>query len=204
MTIKLENAGKRFEGQWIFKGITYEFSTGKTYAITGHNGSGKSTLLKVIAGMLTPNEGSISHYLNGIKQSPEDALLHTTFCGPYLELPDELTVGELLRFHAAQRELEVSFDNILNEIQIGEGKQLRTLSSGMKQRLKLALAIFTKADAIFLDEPTSNFDIHWEAWYKQVLQHIHGKRLLIISSNHSFEYKDFAVEEISMNTYSVR
>jgi ABC-type multidrug transport system ATPase subunit len=204
MTIKLENAGKRFEGQWIFKGITYEFSIGKTYAITGHNGSGKSTLLKVIAGMLTPNEGSVSYYLNGINQSPEEALLHTTFCAPYLELPEELTVGELLRFHSAQRELEVSFDNILSEIQIGEAKQIRTLSSGMKQRLKLALAIFTKADAVFLDEPTSNFDTNWEAWYKQVLQHIYGKRLLIISSNHSFEYKDFAAEEISMNTYSVR
>ncbi len=204
MTIKLENVGKRFESQWIFKGITHEFSIGKTYAITGHNGSGKSTLLKVIAGMLTPNEGSVSHLINGEMQAPESALLHTTFCAPYLELPEEITVGELLRFHTAQRELEISIESVLSEIQIGEEKQIRTLSSGMKQRLKLALAVFTKADAVFLDEPTSNFDTNWEAWYKKVLQHISGKRLIVISSNHSFEYKDFASEEISLNANAVR
>ncbi len=204
MTIKLENAGKRFESQWIFKGITHEFSVGKTYAITGHNGSGKSTLLKVISGMFTPNEGSVFYFMNGEKQTPETALLHTAFCAPYLELPEELTVGELLNFHAAQRELEVPLKTILNEIRIGETKQIRTLSSGMKQRLKLALAVFTKAEAVFLDEPTSNFDAHWEAWYKQVLQHIYGKRLLIISSNHSYEYKDFATEEINMSGYAAR
>jgi ABC-type multidrug transport system ATPase subunit len=204
MTIELENAGKRFENQWIFKGISHQFSIGKTYAITGHNGSGKSTLLKVVAGMLTPNEGKISYLINRETQTPETALLHSTFCAPYLELPEELTVGELLRFHAKQRVLEVSFSNILSEIQIAETKQIRTLSSGMKQRLKLALAVFTKADAVFLDEPTSNFDAQWEAWYQTILQHIHGKRLIVISSNHSFEYKDFATDEINMSAYPTR
>jgi ABC-type multidrug transport system ATPase subunit len=201
MTIKLQNVGKRFDNQWIFKGVSHELFYAKTYAVTGQNGSGKSTLLKVVSGILTPNEGNVLYTKNGAIITPEAALMQSSFCAPYLELPEELTVGELLRFHATQRALEVSFNDILNEIQISETKQIRTLSSGMKQRLKLALAVFSKSDAVFLDEPTSNFDKHWEAWYKSILQHVHGKKLLVISSNHLFEYVDFATEEISLNNY---
>lgn len=200
MTIKLENVGKRFEKQWIFRGLNHEFAAQKTYAITGHNGSGKSTLLKTIAGILTPNEGTVTHFLNQQVIAPETALLNATFCAPYLELPDELTVGELLHFHASQRALEISHPNILKEIQLDEKKEIRTLSSGMKQRLKLALAIFTKTDAVFLDEPTSNFDTHWEGWYKEVLNHVHLKKLVVISSNHPLEYEGFASSVIKMKS----
>ncbi|HRN56938.1 MAG TPA: ATP-binding cassette domain-containing protein, partial [Agriterribacter sp.] len=54
MTISLTNTGKRFNRDWIFRHLSFEFSTGMAYAITGPNGSGKSTLLQVIAGALSP------------------------------------------------------------------------------------------------------------------------------------------------------
>jgi ABC-type multidrug transport system ATPase subunit len=60
MQISLNNTGKRFNREWIFRHFSYEFAAPKKYAITGSNGSGKSTLLQVIAGSLTFNEGSIS------------------------------------------------------------------------------------------------------------------------------------------------
>ena len=58
MKIKLSNAGKRFNREWIFRHSDLEFSNGQAYAITGPNGSGKSTLLQAIAGMLQLSEGS--------------------------------------------------------------------------------------------------------------------------------------------------
>ena len=59
MKITLQNLGKRYNREWIFRHIEYEFIVGKKYAITGSNGSGKSTLLQVIAGSLMHNEGSV-------------------------------------------------------------------------------------------------------------------------------------------------
>ncbi|MBC7948277.1 MAG: ATP-binding cassette domain-containing protein [Chitinophagaceae bacterium] len=67
MTISLSDAGKRFNREWIFRHLTYNFEKGGTYAITGPNGSGKSTLLQVIAGSMHTNEG-IVHWAGGNTQ----------------------------------------------------------------------------------------------------------------------------------------
>ena len=59
MKISLTDAGKRFNRDWIFRHLTYEFSAGQSYAIIGPNGSGKSTLLQVLSGSMQMNEGNI-------------------------------------------------------------------------------------------------------------------------------------------------
>jgi ATPase subunit of ABC transporter with duplicated ATPase domains len=59
MQITLNNVGKRFNREWIFRHCNYQFQQGNSYAITGSNGSGKSTLLQVISGALTHSEGNI-------------------------------------------------------------------------------------------------------------------------------------------------
>jgi ABC-type Mn2+/Zn2+ transport system ATPase subunit len=55
MKISLTDAGKRFNRDWIFRHLTYEFSAGQSYAIVGPNGSGKSTLLQVLSGSMQVN-----------------------------------------------------------------------------------------------------------------------------------------------------
>src|ERR1700735_481923 len=61
MKITLTDAGKRFNRDWIFRHLSYEFSSQHHYAITGPNGSGKSTLLQVIAGAIGISEGLVSY-----------------------------------------------------------------------------------------------------------------------------------------------
>src|ERR1017187_4178150 len=56
--IQLNNAGKRFNRDWIFRRVTYSFQSGRSYAITGPNGIGKSTLLQTLAGSMNVSEGS--------------------------------------------------------------------------------------------------------------------------------------------------
>ena len=76
MTISLINTGKRFNRDWIFRHLNFQFSTGTAYAITGPNGSGKSTLLQVIAGALSASEGKIEYYTKSNQQhsgTPVDA-----------------------------------------------------------------------------------------------------------------------------------
>ena len=188
LTIRLNEVSKKFGSVWIFKGISARFETGKKYAITGANGSGKSTLLKIIAGIITPNAGAIKLEMNGSDLDILQLYKEVSYCAPYLELPEELTLAELLVFHEGLRKLNISSAELIKLLQLDPDKEIRNYSSGMKQRLKLALAFYTEAKVLLLDEPTANLDEHWTNWYLQLMQKPMPEKLVIICSNLHAEY----------------
>lgn len=188
LSITLTDVARKYGSEWIFSGLGKTFTPGGRYAITGPNGSGKSTLLKVLAGIVTPNKGKIEYTLNGNTLDVADVYQCMAISAPYLELPEELTLTELLNFHQSLRKLTVSHAEFTQQVQLDADKEIRNYSSGMKQRLKLALAFFTDSHALLIDEPTANLDQHWAAWYTQLLHNHSGNRTLIISSNIPEEY----------------
>lgn len=201
MKISLQNAGKRFNRDWIFRSCSFDFLPGHSYAITGPNGSGKSTLLQVLAGATTHSEGTIIYTTAGEKKIAEP-YLHISIAAPYLELIEEMTAVEMLEFHSAFKPLNASANDILAAVQLEKAahKQVRYFSSGMKQRLKLAQALFSSTPVLLLDEPTTNLDADGITLYRQLIQQQLGKKLIIISSNVKEEY-DFCEELISLASY---
>ena len=202
MHITLTNVGKRFNREWIFRRFSYEFATGKSYAITGPNGSGKSTLLQVISGSLTFNEGSIE-LKNDQRTTPNEQLYkEVSIAAPYLELVEELTAKEMLAFHAQFKKLTLPAEEILQVVGLEKAtnKQLRYFSSGMKQRLKLAQAFFSDTPILLLDEPTTNLDEDGIALYHQLISDHTKDRAVIISSNDKQEYS-FCEEVIAIGNY---
>ena len=206
MQIILSNIGKRFNREWIFRNLSYDFVASKKYAITGSNGSGKSTLLQVIAGSLTFNEGTI--ILNNEKQTtrnekPETEFYkHISIAAPYLELIEEMTANEFLDFHTAFKPLSISNEQALQIVGLEKAaeKQIRYYSSGMKQRLKLAQAFFSNAPVLLLDEPTTNLDAEGIALYQTLIQNYTKEKLVIISSNDKEEY-GFCEEVVAIGEY---
>jgi ABC-type multidrug transport system ATPase subunit len=188
ISIQLNGVAKKFNATWIFRGINAQLQTGNAYAITGPNGSGKSTLLKIIAGIVTPNKGTIDFKISGKATNPEDMYRHITFCAPYMDLPEEMNLAELLSFHTRLRPLIISTEQLIETVQIEPAKEIRNYSSGMKQRVKLALAFYTQTNVILLDEPTGTLDDHWTEWYLTEVQKCSAGKLLVISSNHQPEY----------------
>jgi ATPase subunit of ABC transporter with duplicated ATPase domains len=73
-------------------------------------------------------------------------------------------------------------------LQHARDKHLANFSSGMKQRVKLALAFFTMSDLLFLDEPTTNLDADATAWYHYQLKNVPSQSVIFIASNQSSEY----------------
>jgi ABC-type multidrug transport system ATPase subunit len=198
MKIKLHQVSKKFGTQQILKDVSAEFVSGKKYAITGPNGSGKSTLLRIVSGMLTPNVGIVSYTENELEILPEDFFRHISYCAPYLDLPEELTLAELLFFHESLKPFyQFSKQEIIALLEINPDKEIRNLSSGMKQRVKLALAFFTQSKVLLLDEPTANFDDRWKAWYLSLVKNDLQNRIVIICSNEKEEY-DFAEEMLAI------
>src|SRR5579872_7366331 len=98
MKITLIDAGKRFNRDWIFRHLEYEFLPQHQYAITGPNGSGKSTLLQVIAGAIATSEGSARYvcFPSGDPIQPDHVYRYLSLAAPYLELVEEMTATEFL------------------------------------------------------------------------------------------------------------
>jgi ABC-type multidrug transport system ATPase subunit len=201
MKIKLSNAGKRFNREWIFRRADVEFIAGNAYAITGPNGSGKSTLLQSIGGMLQLSEGTIEYTryeAQDIRHRGQDTLAtenaykHISFCAPYLDVIEEMTLVEFLQFHNKFKSFIAGFDaKTITEalgLQAAANKQIRYYSSGMKQRVKLAQAIFFDTAIVLLDEPTTNLDDKGIGQYHSLINNYCKERLVIVCSNDPIEY----------------
>ncbi|MFN8323322.1 MAG: ABC transporter ATP-binding protein [Chitinophagales bacterium] len=188
ITIQLKSVSKKFGSEWIYKKIDATFTSGNQYAIVGPNGSGKSTLLKMIAGIITPNKGEVIYTNTEGNSVAENVFSKISFCAPYMDLPEELTLSELLQFHTSFRNLTISSDELISLLQINVHKEIRNYSSGMKQRVKLALAFYTQADILLLDEPTANLDETWIALYLKLINETTVGKIVVISSNIPAEY----------------
>jgi len=202
MRITLIDAGKRFNRDWIFRHLHYEFKEGHTYAITGSNGSGKSTLLQVIGGAIGISEGSAKYQDPEI--SVEQVYKQMAIAAPYLELIEEMTATEFLQFHQSFKPLlsSCSIPDILTLVGLGNAanKQMRYYSSGMRQRARLAQAIFSDTPVVLLDEPCTNLDSEGIALYRQLIRDYCGGRMVIVSSNDMQEY-DFCEHTLSIMDY---
>lgn len=202
MHITLTDTGKRFNREWIFRHFSIELIAGKQYAITGVNGSGKSTLLQVIAGSLMYNEGNVQYSISNVQCSGDHQYKYVSISAPYIELIEEMTANEFLSFHNTFKPLSVNSEEALEIVQLSKAadKEIRYFSSGMKQRLRLAQALFSKTPVLLLDEPTTNLDADGIILYHQLIKNYTKNKLVVISSNDKQEY-DFCEEVIEMGKY---
>lgn len=204
MTISLSDAGKRYNRDWIFRHVNYNFEAGNSYAITGPNGSGKSTLLQAISGSLHLNEGNIEYKTSGKELKSEEVYRHVSICAPYLELIEEMTLKEFLDFHQGFKPFlpGITTASAITAMGLEKAvhKQIRYYSSGMKQRVKLAQCIFSDTHVVLLDEPCTNLDAAGIELYHLLVSAYCNNRLVVVSSNDEVEYR-FCKERINISDY---
>ncbi len=197
--------GKKFNRDWIFRNLNLDFRPGQRYAFVGRNGSGKSTLLQVLSGSVPLSEGKINYQSTDGQDIEIDSWYkYIVIAAPYLELIEEFTPVELLAFHNGFK----SFKNSISTAQIigsldldlSKNKAIKYFSSGMKQRLKLALAFYSDVPIVMLDEPTSNLDAYWTAWYLSEVQKLSASQIVLIASNVPNEYS-FCEKIFSLSDY---
>lgn len=193
MEIQIDKLSKRYVTHWVFRDLSLIIPAGGRLGITGPNGSGKSTFLHIVCGMLTPTSGKITYAAGDQSITQEEVALHVAFAAPYSELIEEMTLTEAMQFHARFRNWNEdvrdaqSFAAML-EYPYRQDQQIRYMSSGMKQRLRLAVALFTKSSILALDEPTSNLDEEGIAWFHKMLARNSQGRTALIASNVAEDY----------------
>lgn len=203
-TIKVQNASKRFHHEWIFKNLDLDLSTGDKIAVTGGNGSGKSTFLKCLSGAIPLTSGAILYQSGATQISEEQWFRSLALATPYLELPEEFTLSEVLSFHfefknPLQQRSNVEILEVLG-LEKHKSKTISQFSSGMKQRVKLVLAMFSEVPLLLLDEPTTNLDKQGITWYLDLIQQFTQDRILVICSNDPVEY-DFCEKKVAMEDF---
>lgn len=191
MHIQLKNSGKRYNREWIFKQLSVSISAGENCAIVGPNGSGKSTLLQIIAGAIESSEGNIEWTIHDRTITADTIYKYIGFCAPYLQLIEEMTAMEFLHFHSRFKPLSHHPSEILDIVQLSKAKNraVQFYSSGMKQRVKLAQAIFSETPLLLLDEPCSNLDAAGVELYQQLIHKYARDKTVIVSSNDENEYR---------------
>ncbi len=207
MKITLENTGKKYNREWIFRNLSIEIKSPSTFVITGGNGSGKSTLLKTISGFETPSEGKIIYQNYKVKHivSPEHIYKQVSYAAPYIDVFEDYTIQELFKFYSQLKPLKngVNYKEFISiiELEKAKNKAIKNFSSGMKQRVKLGLAILSETPILLLDEPTSNLDKKAIDWYQNLVKSNLENRIVFVASNNQKDESFFCESEINIENY---
>lgn len=205
MEIRYKQASRIFGKQVVFQNLDLHIKSGSKWAILGANGSGKSTLLKCSYGALSLSSGEIQHKHSAKDLNLIEAAKRIGYSAPYFELIEELPALELLQTLARFRpwRKDWSAQEILKAclLEDSKNKLVSDFSSGMKQRLRLGVALAAETDLIILDEPSSNLDRQGLKWYQDFLEaHLDG-RTLIVGTNYSDEEAFLCEHQLRISDY---
>lgn len=192
ISIEVNGLSKAFNRKVVFKNLTFNHESG-VLGIAGANGSGKSTLLQCLAFLQKPNAGLFEWMNDGEIISRAEFRSHIGFIAPYINLYPNLTLTENLMFilrAGGVKDFIERVNEVIEQFDLGniQHQELKTLSTGQRQRVKLASAIIRNPTILLLDEPGSNLD---DKGFELVSSLIKTQRekgtLLLLASNDARE-----------------
>jgi putative ABC transport system ATP-binding protein len=201
--IKTTNLSKHFQNETAIDYRDLVFEDGKSYMLLGASGCGKSTLLNMIAGILSPESGSIE--ISGVemtsksqKEKDKFRINKIGYIFQDFKLIPEMTVIDNINILKLEKVDTSSADDVLRELGIldKKNKKVKYLSGGEKQRVAIARAIVKKPDIILADEPTGNLNFAiGEAVIKQLIEVSRGKTLIAVTHDERLgKYFDCTVD----------
>jgi ABC-2 type transport system ATP-binding protein len=162
LPLQVTDLRKRYRRAPVLDGVTFSIAPGEAVALIGSNGAGKSTLLGCITGDRLPNGGEVR--ISGADPFT-DPVAASRGIGVVPEQPflyPELTVGEMLRFAAEARRLEVGDEAARLLVLLGladaEGVPCRELSQGMGRKTAIAMALLHRPPLLLMDEALNGLD----------------------------------------------
>lgn len=185
LELHAQGLAKHFGGPLLFEDVSLRLQQGQSLALTGPNGSGKSTLLQILWGFQRPTKGQVQLLDKGKALEREERPFRAAFSAPYLGLPEYMTGRAILDFHFEKRAGRVSVETMLAETGLTRvaDKAVRHYSSGQRQRVRLALALYAEAGALFLDEPCTNLDVAGIELYQHLVQARLAESIVVVASN---------------------
>ena len=226
--LSIDSIKKSFGERILFENVSFGISQGEKVALVGVNGSGKSTLLNIIAGIDSPDNGTISFKkdisLAVLSQNPEFEPGHTVLESIFNSQNEQLT---LIREYEAELELiergkesmdklneliekidnakawdyEAHIKQILGKLDIHDfNQQIESLSGGQKKRVALAKILIEQPDFVIMDEPTNHLDLDIVEWLEDYLSKSNLSLLLVTHDRYFLENVTNSIIEIDRNS----
>ncbi len=176
--------GKRVSKEEAVKGISFDIHKGEIVGLIGQNGSGKSTTLRCLAGIISPDEGSVNLFNNSVS-------LLAIGVGFQKELTGRVNImlsGLLMGF--SEKEIEAKMDEIIAFSELGKyiDKPVKSYSSGMHSRLAFAITAILDTEILLIDEIFSVGDARFKKKSnKKMKQLIMDRDRTVIMISHSIE-----------------
>ena len=177
---QVENISKAYDGQVLFRNVSFEIHRGQRMAVVGSNGCGKTTLLRVLTGLESPDSGQVSWAQEG------DFVYYNQLLDD-LDLNDTVThavnvVG--MAFRASRKKVN-RFLSLLQFSEMDLNQRIGTLSGGQRARVALAQCLLSGAPVIVLDEPTNHLDLTSTQVMERALVHFPGA-VVVVSHDRFF------------------
>lgn len=171
--IRCSGLSKRYGARWAVRRVEFQLSFGECLLVTGPNGAGKTTLLRLLARLESPTEGEVT--ISG----------DVGFSSPDLALYPNLTAREHLRLAAELRRVEPQENSLLQRVGLQDhaDKLTGAYSTGMRSRLRLALAIQHQPSILLLDEPTATLDEQGRAVVHEIIEEQRGRGCIVLATN---------------------
>lgn len=181
--LEARGLGKRYARNWIFRRVDFTLNQSEVLVVAGGNGTGKSTFVKCLVGLVSPSEGEVVRPPKAGMASVEQSLYH------------HLTAREHVRLFAALRHLPQECDSVLDRVGLHRDadRPVREYSTGMRARLKLALATLGRPELLVLDEPSAGLDSEGREIVREVIwaQREHGCTVLATNEAREVAYGDY-------------
>ena len=176
--MRASGLGRRFGARWIFRRIEFELEPGNALYVLGPNGSGKSTLLRILAGLLAASEGAVD-------PRPSESRASVGYAALDLALYPHLSASEHLGLAARLLGVGSPRPELLEEVGLGDagGKLAGQFSSGMRARLKLALALQHSPRVLLLDEPSASLDSDGRALVEAAIERQMRSGAVVVATN---------------------
>jgi lipoprotein-releasing system ATP-binding protein len=199
MRVDAAGLGHRFARRpWLFRGLDCTLLPGHVYALTGPSGSGKSTLLAILAGWMSPQEGTVQRIdvedVSWVFQNP-----HGT---PRRTAVDHVMLPFLAR-GATPRQAEADARELLHRFRLHEvaEQQFRRLSGGEGQRLMLARAVAARPPLLLVDEPTAQLDLSTAREVNHAIARLASDDSIIVIATHNPETRDSCTDHVDLAAY---
>jgi ABC-2 type transport system ATP-binding protein len=189
LAIRVSGLGKSFPEVRAVDNISFDVHPGEIFGLVGPDGAGKTTTLRVLAGVMPPDEGSVTVAGCNVIRDPEGAKHHLSYMPQRFGLYEDLTVDENIRFYAdlfgvQKTDRERRAEELLKAAGMSEFRRRLAgkLSGGMKQKLGLVCALIHHPKVILLDEPTTGVDPVSRRDFWRILYNLVSEGVTILTS----------------------
>lgn len=184
--------------QPLFTGLDADLRPGEVVALVGPSGSGKSTLLSILAGWVTPTQGTVERvgvdHVGWVFQNPHGVPRRTAL--DHVVLP--LLARGRTRGDAQEEALDIMDRFSLRPV---AGRPFKALSGGEAQRLMLARAVAVAPGLLLVDEPTAQLDLHTAATVNAVLAGVAQDDSIVVVATHDPHTRDACTRVVDLAAY---